>query len=47
MKKLKAKLHTDNSPNWVDHSQILREEGVDENETLHLEGLLHSTPVGM
>ncbi|XP_013386332.1 talin-1 isoform X1 [Lingula anatina] len=33
---LKKKLHTDDELNWLDHSKSLREEGVEENETLLL-----------
>uniref|UniRef100_A0A8C5UKD2 Talin 2 n=1 Tax=Malurus cyaneus samueli TaxID=2593467 RepID=A0A8C5UKD2_9PASS len=36
MEKLKAKLHTDDDLNWLDHSRTFREQGVDENETLLL-----------
>ncbi|XP_054463848.1 talin-2a [Anoplopoma fimbria] len=36
MEKLKAKLHTDDDMNWLDHSRTFREQGVDENETLLL-----------
>lgn len=36
MEKLKAKLHTDDELNWLDHSRTFREQGVDENETLLL-----------
>nr|XP_032800405.1 talin-2-like isoform X4 [Petromyzon marinus] len=36
MEKLKQKLHTDDELNWVDHGRTLREQGVEENETLLL-----------
>ncbi|XP_075906783.1 talin-2 [Nelusetta ayraudi] len=36
MEKLKAKLHTDDELNWLDHSRTFREQGVDENEILLL-----------
>ncbi|XP_032887603.1 talin-1 isoform X2 [Amblyraja radiata] len=36
MEKLKQKLHTDDDMNWLDHGRTLREQGVDENETLLL-----------
>ncbi|XP_030893618.1 talin-2 isoform X1 [Leptonychotes weddellii] len=36
MEKLKAKLHTDDDLNWLDHSRTFREQGVDEHETLLL-----------
>ncbi|XP_067829406.1 talin-2 [Heptranchias perlo] len=36
MEKLKAKLHTDDDLNWLDHSRTFREQGVDENEMLLL-----------
>uniref|UniRef100_A0A8D0LAS3 Talin 2 n=1 Tax=Sphenodon punctatus TaxID=8508 RepID=A0A8D0LAS3_SPHPU len=36
MEKLKAKLHTDDDLNWLDHGRTFREQGVDENETLLL-----------
>ncbi|KAM7406345.1 hypothetical protein PAMP_000727 [Pampus punctatissimus] len=36
MEKLKAKLHTDDDLNWLDHSRTFREQGVDENGTLLL-----------
>ncbi|XP_042191585.1 talin-1 [Callorhinchus milii] len=36
MEKLKQKLHTDDDLNWLDHGRTLREQGVDENETLLL-----------
>uniref|UniRef100_A0A8C7ZN04 Talin 2a n=1 Tax=Oryzias sinensis TaxID=183150 RepID=A0A8C7ZN04_9TELE len=36
MEKLKAKLHTDDDLNWLDHSRTFREQGVDDNETLLL-----------
>uniref|UniRef100_A0A7N8YJP8 Talin 2 n=1 Tax=Mastacembelus armatus TaxID=205130 RepID=A0A7N8YJP8_9TELE len=36
MEKLKAKLHTDDELNWLDHSRTFREQGVDESETLLL-----------
>ncbi|XP_075064461.1 talin-2 isoform X1 [Mixophyes fleayi] len=36
MEKLKAKLHTEDELNWLDHSRTFREQGVDENETLLL-----------
>ncbi|XP_062327021.1 talin-2a isoform X1 [Osmerus eperlanus] len=36
MEKLKAKLHTDDDLNWLDHSRTFREQGVDEAETLLL-----------
>ncbi|XP_038177981.1 talin-2 [Arvicola amphibius] len=36
MEKLKAKLHTDDDLNWLDHSRTFREQGVDENEALLL-----------
>ncbi|XP_026310862.1 talin-2 [Piliocolobus tephrosceles] len=36
MERLKAKLHTDDDLNWLDHSRTFREQGVDENETLLL-----------
>ncbi|XP_033941247.1 talin-2 isoform X3 [Pseudochaenichthys georgianus] len=36
MEKLKAKLHTDDDLNWLDHSRTFREQGVEESETLLL-----------
>ncbi|KAB5565676.1 hypothetical protein PHYPO_G00244310 [Pangasianodon hypophthalmus] len=36
MEKLKAKLHTDDELNWLDHSRTFREQGVEESETLLL-----------
>ncbi|XP_029623767.1 talin-2 isoform X3 [Salmo trutta] len=36
MEKLKAKLHTDDDLNWLDHSRTFREQGVEEAETLLL-----------
>ncbi|KAM7423837.1 hypothetical protein PAMA_000280 [Pampus argenteus] len=36
MEKLKAKLHTDDDLNWLDHSRTFREQGVDESGTLLL-----------
>ena len=36
MEALRAKLHTDEELNWVDHSKTLREQGIDESETLLL-----------
>ncbi|KAG7468234.1 hypothetical protein MATL_G00140820 [Megalops atlanticus] len=36
MEKLKAKLHTDDDLNWLDHGRTFREQGVDESETLLL-----------
>ncbi|KAM6364398.1 talin-1-like [Pluvialis apricaria] len=36
MEKLKQKLHTDDELNWLDHSQTLREQGIDDNEMLLL-----------
>ncbi|XP_043217689.1 talin-2-like isoform X2 [Amphibalanus amphitrite] len=36
MESLKKKLKTDDELGWVDHSKTLREQGVDENETLLL-----------
>ncbi|XP_077452246.1 talin-2 isoform X2 [Stigmatopora argus] len=36
MEKLKAKLHTDDDLNWLDHSRTFREQGVGESETLLL-----------
>uniref|UniRef100_H3ANX1 Talin 1 n=1 Tax=Latimeria chalumnae TaxID=7897 RepID=H3ANX1_LATCH len=36
MEKLKQKLHTDDDLNWLDHGRTLREQGVDETETLLL-----------
>jgi hypothetical protein len=36
MELLRAKLHTDEELNWVDHSKTLREQGIDETETLLL-----------
>ncbi|KAM4707766.1 talin-1 isoform 1-T1 [Discoglossus pictus] len=36
MEKLKQKLHTDDELNWLDPGRTLREQGVDENETLLL-----------
>uniref|UniRef100_A0A3B3DG12 Talin 2a n=1 Tax=Oryzias melastigma TaxID=30732 RepID=A0A3B3DG12_ORYME len=36
MEKLKAKLHTDDDLNWLDHSRTFREQGVDDNEILLL-----------
>ncbi|XP_043934374.1 talin-1 [Protopterus annectens] len=36
MEKLKQKLHTDDELNWLDHGRTLREQGVDETETLLL-----------
>uniref|UniRef100_A0A8C2IAG0 Talin 2 n=1 Tax=Cyprinus carpio TaxID=7962 RepID=A0A8C2IAG0_CYPCA len=36
MEKLKAKLHTDDDLNWLDHSRTFREQGVEESEILLL-----------
>ncbi|KAM9495733.1 talin-2 [Clarias gariepinus] len=36
MEKLKAKLHTDDELNWLDHSRTFREQGVEESEMLLL-----------
>ncbi|XP_054725014.1 talin-1-like isoform X2 [Uloborus diversus] len=36
MEQLKKKLKTDDDMNWVDHSKTLREQGIDEEETLLL-----------
>ncbi|KAM3848637.1 talin-1 isoform 2-T3 [Vipera latastei] len=36
MERLKQKLHTDDELNWLDHGRTLREQGVDNNETLLL-----------
>ncbi|XP_076880001.1 talin-2-like isoform X4 [Brachyhypopomus gauderio] len=36
MEKLKAKLHTDDDLNWLDHGRTLREQGIEESETLLL-----------
>uniref|UniRef100_G3WN56 Talin 1 n=1 Tax=Sarcophilus harrisii TaxID=9305 RepID=G3WN56_SARHA len=36
MEKLKQKLHTDDELNWLDHGRTLREQGVEEQETLLL-----------
>ncbi|XP_064294582.1 talin-1 isoform X2 [Phalacrocorax carbo] len=36
MEKLKQKLHTDDELNWLDHGRTLREQGIDDNETLLL-----------
>lgn len=36
MEQLKKKLRTDDEMNWVDHSKTLREQGIDESETLLL-----------
>ncbi|XP_052457970.1 talin-2 isoform X1 [Carassius gibelio] len=36
MEKLKAKLHTDDDLNWLDHGRTFREHGVEESETLLL-----------
>ncbi|XP_025050766.1 talin-1 isoform X2 [Alligator sinensis] len=36
MEKLKQKLHTDDELNWLDHGRTLREQGVDDSETLLL-----------
>uniref|UniRef100_A0A8B9N265 FERM domain-containing protein n=1 Tax=Accipiter nisus TaxID=211598 RepID=A0A8B9N265_9AVES len=36
MEKLKQKLHTDDELNWLDHGWTLREQGIDNNETLLL-----------
>uniref|UniRef100_A0A674EKN4 Talin 2 n=1 Tax=Salmo trutta TaxID=8032 RepID=A0A674EKN4_SALTR len=36
MEKLKAKLHTDDDLNWLDHSRTFREQGVEESEMLLL-----------
>ncbi|XP_039615508.1 talin-1 isoform X2 [Polypterus senegalus] len=36
MEKLKQKLHTDDDLNWLDHGRTLREQGVEETETLLL-----------
>uniref|UniRef100_A0AAQ4S7L3 Talin 2 n=1 Tax=Gasterosteus aculeatus aculeatus TaxID=481459 RepID=A0AAQ4S7L3_GASAC len=36
MGKLKAKLHTDDELNWLDHSRTFREQGLEESETLLL-----------
>ncbi|CAH1788698.1 unnamed protein product [Owenia fusiformis] len=33
---MKRKLHTDDELNWLDHSKTLRQQGIDENETLLL-----------
>ncbi|KAG1695569.1 Talin-1 [Nymphon striatum] len=36
MEQMKKKLKTDDDMNWVDHSKTLREQGIDESETLLL-----------
>lgn len=36
MEQMKKKLRTDDEMNWVDHSKTLREQGIDETETLLL-----------
>ncbi|XP_039224920.1 talin-1 isoform X2 [Crotalus tigris] len=36
MERLKQKLHTDDELNWLDHGRTLREQGIDDNETLLL-----------
>uniref|UniRef100_A0A673J254 Talin-2-like n=1 Tax=Sinocyclocheilus rhinocerous TaxID=307959 RepID=A0A673J254_9TELE len=36
MEKLKAKLHTDDDLNWLDHSRTFREQGVEDSEILLL-----------
>ncbi|VDP00643.1 unnamed protein product, partial [Soboliphyme baturini] len=36
MELLRKQLHTDEELNWVDHSKTLREQGIDENETVLL-----------
>lgn len=36
MEQLKKKLKTDDDLDWVDHSKTLREQGIDEEETLLL-----------
>uniref|UniRef100_A0A914UKX2 Talin 1 n=1 Tax=Plectus sambesii TaxID=2011161 RepID=A0A914UKX2_9BILA len=36
MEQLRAKLHTDEELNWVDHSKTLREQGIEDTETLLL-----------
>ncbi|NWI14370.1 TLN1 protein, partial [Crypturellus soui] len=36
MEKLKQKLHMDDELNWLDHSRTLREQGIDDSETLLL-----------
>ncbi|KRZ04679.1 Talin-1 [Trichinella zimbabwensis] len=36
MEQLRKQLHTDEELNWIDHSKTLREQGVDENETVLL-----------
>ncbi|NWU22662.1 TLN1 protein, partial [Dyaphorophyia castanea] len=36
MEKLKQKLHTDDELNWLDHGRTLREQGIDDKETLLL-----------
>ncbi|NXA44949.1 TLN1 protein, partial [Nothocercus julius] len=36
MEKLKQKLHTDDELNWLDHGRTLREQGIDDSETLLL-----------
>nr|XP_060611948.1 talin-2 [Anolis sagrei ordinatus] len=36
MEKLKAKLHTDDDLNWLDHGRTFREQGVEESRTLLL-----------
>lgn len=36
MEQLKKKIKTDDELNWVDHSKTLREQGIDENETVLL-----------
>uniref|UniRef100_A0AAZ3Q4T0 Talin 2 n=1 Tax=Oncorhynchus tshawytscha TaxID=74940 RepID=A0AAZ3Q4T0_ONCTS len=36
MERLKAKLHTDDDLNWLDHSRTFREQGVEESEMLLL-----------
>ncbi|XP_061468452.1 talin-1 isoform X1 [Rhineura floridana] len=36
MEKLKQKLHTDDELNWLDHGRTLREQGIEDSETLLL-----------
>ncbi|XP_029139948.1 talin-1 [Protobothrops mucrosquamatus] len=36
MERLKQKLHTDDELNWLDHGRTLREQGIDDSETLLL-----------
>ncbi|XP_064644928.1 talin-1-like isoform X16 [Lineus longissimus] len=36
LEEMKKKLHTDDELNWLDHAKTLREQGIDENETLLL-----------